>query len=96
MPREENGDSVLERLLRELQTRSEGEQDAGMRQLFTEVRDELKTLNTNLAGDRQQREQDVGLAALAQDYPALKTIIKGPVDPAAVRRRRQQRSQRSA
>jgi hypothetical protein len=91
VPQEENSnDSVLERLLRELQTRSEGAEDASMRTLFTEVRDELKKLNEGLHGDRDQRENDEEVAELARKgYTALKTRMRNPVELQQPRRKRQ-------
>jgi hypothetical protein len=71
MPQDQ--DSILERLLRELQNHSEGAEDKNTRQLFTEVRDELRKLNEHFSGSAEDREAAERFDELSKRFPALKT-----------------------
>jgi hypothetical protein len=64
---------AIEALMRALQRRAEDEGDKNTRTLFTEVRDELRKLNDNLAGTHADDDLVAEHEDLSRRYPALKT-----------------------
>jgi hypothetical protein len=77
-------DDVITQLMRALQQRAETSDDRSTKQLFTEVRDELRKLNENLSGAQASEEQVEEHEELARRYPAMKTR-----PPRPARRQRQ-------
>jgi hypothetical protein len=67
VPRDE---SVLERLLSRLDEQADGNTDEETKQIFREVRDELKKLNEGIEESRVEKEERL---RLERRYPAFRT-----------------------
>lgn len=75
----ESESEVLSALLKALQQKSDETDDRSMKQLFKEVRDELRTLNKSLSGRQEVTEREKEIQHLAKSaYPALQSRLNTP------------------